>query len=184
MIYIDAFITALKITWLRRCILQPNSTWSSLPNIDMNCVFSKGENYAELKTKDLTNPFWKDILKSWKHFCQSVEPETLEDILNSPLWLNTHIAQGQNIYIREWYDKGIRNIIDLINLDRNFYQLDELKEKYNVHGTFLDYNSILRKLPADWKTKINQNRLSCQTWKQNVERNCYLKILCKDKKRK
>ena len=62
------------------------------------------------------------------------------------------------MYIREWYDKGIRNIIDLMNLDGNFYQLDELKEKYNVYGTFLDYNSILRKLPADWKTKINQNR--------------------------
>ena len=136
-IYHFPLIAALKITWLRRYILQHNSTWSSLSNIDMNGVFSKGENYEALKTKKLTNPFWKDILKSWKHFCQLVEfTQTLEDILNSRLWLKTHIAQGQNMYISEWYDKGITNIIDLINLDGIFNQLDELKEKYNVHGTF------------------------------------------------
>ena len=36
-------------------------------------------------------------------------------------------------------------------------------------------------MPTDWKTKINQNRLTCQTLKYNV-RNCYLNLLCKDKK--
>ena len=182
MIQIDSFITALKVTWLRRHILQPDCSWSSLSNINMNSIFSKGENYAETKAKELLNPFWKDVLRSWKHFCKSVMPETLEDILYSPLWFNTHIVQGQNLYIKEWHDKGIRNVIDLLDLDGQFYQFIELKEKYNIHGTFLDYHSILRKLPADWKTKINQNRLTCQTLKQNVARNCYLNLLCKDKK--
>ena len=86
------------------------------------------------------------------------------------------------MYIKEWHDKGIRNFIDLLDLDGQFYQFNELKEKYNIHGIFLDYHSILRKLPADWKTKINQNRLTCQTLKQNVARNCCLDLLCKDKK--
>ena len=101
----------------------------------------------------------------------------------SPLWFNTHIVQGQNLYIKEWHDKHIRNVIDLLDLDGQFYQFNELKEKYNIHGTFLDYHSILRKLPADWKIKINQNRFKCQTLTQNVARNCYLNLLCKDKKR-
>ena len=80
MIQIDSFITALKVTWLRRHILQPDCSWSSLSNINMNSIFSKGENYAETKAKELLNPFWKDVLRSWKHFCKSVMPETLEDI--------------------------------------------------------------------------------------------------------
>ena len=63
-------------------------------------------------------------------------PETLEDILYSPLWFNTHIVQGQNLYIKEWHDKGIRNVIDLLDLDGQFYQFIELKEKYNIHSTF------------------------------------------------
>ena len=49
-------------------------------------------------------------------------------------------------------------------------------------GLFLDYQSILRKLPAYWKTKINQNNFICKNMKQYVARNCYLKLLCKDKK--
>ena len=77
------------------------------------------------------------------------------------------------MFIRECHNKGIRNINDLINLDGNFYEFNELKTKYNVHGTFLDYNSILRRLPADWKTKINQNSALCQALKQNVERKRY-----------
>ena len=161
MIQTDAFIAALKVTWLRRFIMQPDSAWNSLSNIDINNVSSMGENYAEINAKELLNPFWKEVLRSWKHLCHLVKIEKLEDILNSPIWHNTHITHGQNMFIREWHHKGIRNIIDLINLDGNFYEFNELKAKYNLHGTFLDYNSILRRLPADWKTKINQNSALC-----------------------
>ena len=38
----------------------------------------------------------------------------------------------------------------------------------------------MRKIHAGLKTKINQNRLTCQGLKQNVGRNVHLKILCKD----
>ena len=63
-----------------------------------------------------------------------------------------------------------------------FMKFDELKENYGIHGTFLDYQSVLRKLPAYWKTKINQNNFVCKNIKQYVARNCYFKLLCKDKK--
>ena len=95
MIQIDSFITALKVTWLRRHILQLDYSWSSLSIINMNSIFSKGENYAETKAKELLNPFLKGVLRSWKHFCKSVMSETLEDILYSSLWFNTPIVQGQ-----------------------------------------------------------------------------------------
>ena len=162
MIQADAFITALKLTWFRRYTLQSDCSWSSLSKIDFNSLFSKGENYAELKANEILNPFWKDTLKSWKHFCKQVEVDTLEDILNSPLWLNSHLPHSQNMYIKEWYDKGIRNISDLIDSDGNFYQLEELKTTYNIRGTFLDYHSILRRIPDGWKNKIQQNSLICQ----------------------
>ena len=64
MIQIDSFITALKVTWLKRHILQSDCSWSSLSNVNMNSLFSKGENYAETKAKELLNIFWKDVLRS------------------------------------------------------------------------------------------------------------------------
>ena len=86
------------------------------------------------------------------------------------------------LFIKEWHDKGIRNVIDLLNAEGQFYHFNELKDTYDIHGTFLDYQSILRKLPAFWKNKINQNSVKCKNLRQNVAQNCYIKILCKDKK--
>ena len=61
---------------------------------------------------------------------------------------------GDKIYILK---NGMIKVLkyNRLNGDGNFYQFDELKENYGIHGTFLDYQSILRKLPTYWKTKIN-----------------------------
>ena len=67
MVHIDNFITALKSNWLRKMITHPDCSWSSLSNKNINRIFSMGENYAETKAKELRNPFWKDILVSWKN---------------------------------------------------------------------------------------------------------------------
>ena len=84
--------------------------------------------------------------------------------------------------VKEWHDKDIKNVIDLLNAEGQFYNFNELKDTYDIHGTFLDYQSILRKSPAFWNNKINQNSVKCKNLRQNVAQKCYIKILCKDKK--
>ena len=182
MVHIDNFITALKVTWLRKMITHPDFLWSSLSSININRIFSMGENYAETKAKELNNPFWKDILCSQKIFCNSVPIEKVEHILFSLIWLNSNISQGQNLFIKKWPRKGIRNIIDLLDLNGQFYHFEDLKHNYNIQGTFLDYLSVLRRIPAIWKTKINQNHQVCQSLKHNIAQNYYIQILCSGKK--
>ena len=142
MIQIDSFVTALKVTWQRWLISQPSCTWSSLSYINVDSLFTKGNNYAGIKANELINPFWKDLLISWNNSCKAVRIETLEDIFYCPIWFNSNMDEGQNLYFKEWHDKGIKNVIDLLNGDRNFYQFDKLKENYGIHGTFLDCQSI------------------------------------------
>ena len=182
MLQIEHFITSLKITWHRRQILQQNCTWIILSNIDLDDVYTRGDNYASIKSEEVKNPFWKDLLNSWKIFCKSVKIQALEDILYSPLWYNSNFQHGQHIYFKDWYNKGIRNVIDLLDIDGNFYLFPQLQEIYNVCGTFLDHASLLRKIPAQWKQKINENKVLCQALKPNVSRNCYVNYLGKDKK--
>ena len=62
----------------------------------------------------------------------------------SPIWLNTHPNQQHNSFIRPWYNKGVINIIYLLNKNGHFYDFDELMENINIHGTFLDYHSVIR----------------------------------------
>ena len=40
----------------------------------------------------------------------------------------------------------------------------------------------MRKIPAQLKQKINENKVLCQALKPNVSRNCYVNYLGKDKK--
>ena len=88
------------------------------------------------------------------HFSKIIKIEKLEDILYSPIWYNSKLIQGQNFFIKEWYDKGVRQIIDLLDAEGKFYQYNDFKQKYNVNGTFLDNLSLLRKLPREWENKI------------------------------
>ena len=41
-----------------------------------------------------------------------------------------------------WYDKGIRNILDLIDENGRISDFGVLKETYNIKGTYLDYNRV------------------------------------------
>ena len=145
-------------------------------------MFTRGDNYASIISEEVKNPFWKDLLNSWKIFCKSVKIQALEDILYSPLWYNSNFQHGQHIYFKDWYNKGISNAIDLLDTHGNFYLFPQLQEIYNVRGTFLDHASLLRKIPAQWKQKINENIVLCQALKPNVSRNCYVNYLGKDKK--
>ena len=105
MVHIDNFITALKVTWLRKMISHPDCSWSSLSNKNINRIFSMGENYAETKAKELRNPFWIDILVSRKKFCNSVPIEKVEHILFSPIWFNSNITQGQKSFHKRMAQK-------------------------------------------------------------------------------
>ena len=101
MIKIENFIYALKITRLRRHILQEHCTWNTLTELNLTEVFSREDNYSYLKSEELSNPFLKDTLQSWKLFCKAVPIEAVEDILCSPIWFNSKFNQGQNLFIKE-----------------------------------------------------------------------------------
>ena len=78
--------------------------------------------------------------------------------------------------------KGIRPLIDITDERGNFYQCNELKSVYNIHGTFLDYQSLLQKIPERWKNVLNDNKITCILTRFNVRCNVYVKYLLNGKK--
>ena len=85
MVRTDSFIEALKITWLRRYILQEHCTWSILSKFDIGLIYSMCDSYTDSKIGEIKNPFWKCLLKNWMHFSKIIRIEKLEDILYSPI---------------------------------------------------------------------------------------------------
>ena len=126
--HIYSFIKALKISWLRRIIQQENNTtWHTFTPINFGKVLSLGGEFARNQAIHLNNPFWKDVLISWADFCKEVKPEDIKSVLRAPLWFNTNLRNGKNLYVHNWDNRGIKTIGDLLDNNGNFYTFDRLK---------------------------------------------------------
>lgn len=183
MVHINSFITALKVSWIRRVIQQSDdAVWCAFSKIQFSKLLSVGSEYAENQAKLVQNPFWKDVLLSWANFCKKLKIETINSILYSPLWFNTNFINGKNLYINDWYNKGVRNINDILDENGNFYDFDILKERYGIRGTFLNYETLIHKIPNEWKTQIEVNNVIIFQNRYNVVSNIYVTYLTKEKK--
>ena len=82
--------------------------------------------------KHIRNPFRKNLLESWKLFLKSLEIKELEEIVYCPLYEQSQFSSDRSFFIKDWYDKGIRKIIDTINGNGLIYVFVDLKHKYYI----------------------------------------------------
>ena len=143
-----------------------------MSSINLNKIFSLGDNYSKTVIKDLRNPFWKNILESWAKYLRSYKIDSLVKVMYSPLWGNSQIHENKNHIINEWYIKGIRNVIDLIDEDGSMYDFQKLKDVYEIHGTYLDYLLLTNRIPRLWRDLINENSTKNASYKYNVQIDC------------
>ena len=67
MINLQDFISSMKATWLRRWI-QIDSEWKDLnSNINFKKLFDFGKAYADSIIKQISNPFWEDVIKAYSN---------------------------------------------------------------------------------------------------------------------
>ena len=114
-------------------------------------------------------------------FCKKVKIEPVKQILDSPLWFNSNFNIG-NRFIKDWFQKGITTIYDLIDRNGNWYDFERLKEAYGIKGTFLNYLNVLNSIPNSWKDVINENKVYSILNKTNVKCNVYVNFVIKNKK--
>ena len=66
-------------------------------------------------------------LQHWNEFCDMVNVETVWQILDSPLWYNKKLIQGTHLLIKNWYEKSIRLVSDLLDQNGNFHNFGSFK---------------------------------------------------------
>ena len=92
------------------------------------------------------------------------------------------MQHGGKFFIKNWYEKGIRNIVDLVNENGVFYDFNQFKTLFNVRGTILDFQGVINRIPQVWKNLLNNNIQTCIDMKYNVLCSKYVKLFLKDKK--
>ena len=88
----------------------------------------------------------------------------------------------EKYFFKNWHEKSIRVVFDIIGQNGEFYTFEQLKTMYNINGTFLDYQYLLNKIPRSWITQINVNCVFIFENKINVTCNVFVKKLMKAKK--
>ena len=93
-----SFTNALKLTWLRK-LKNTNHRWRQIPcqmyqdmdNLDMYgpSIYSK-----EVQS----NRFWEDTFKVYELFQYKVKPESSEEAIAEPLFLNRNIKIGKKMH--------------------------------------------------------------------------------------
>ena len=151
----NEFITSLKVTWLRRFIIfSDNDNWSSLSRINLSKMFSLGDQNSNQRFK---KSVLENFLKSWVKYLRCYKIDSLVKVMYSPLWGNSQIYENKNHIINEWFNKGIRNVMNLIDEDGSMYEFQKLKDVYEIHGTYLEYLHLTNRMPILWRDMINEN---------------------------
>ena len=154
MIHISSFVKALKLTWIRR-ILQTNSSWVNLfiesTQCSINSLCDFGNEYLRSRLKEITNPFWKDVLHSLCDFVTLLPKRNISAALKSPLWHNCFIKIDKRpIFIKKWHDSGITLIQDLFTDNGDFMTLYDFQQKYNFTPPFTTFQGIKLAVLSTW----------------------------------
>ena len=144
MINLNAFINALKSTWIRR-LLTSDSKWQEFIKMHVNLekLTSFNTEFIRERCNTLKNQFWKDVFKSFLDINRKTE-ETEEQILKTPLFYNRNIiVDGTHVLYTNLYNKGIRFINNLVKEKGKFYNLQEIRESIGIPVNYLHYQGII-----------------------------------------
>ena len=149
MLKVKPFIESLKISWLRR-IISGDKKWKNLilhlvP--DLTNFVNYGTDFILQRLRYITNPFWKEVFKSWIGFQKKVEIRTWNDFLAEPIWDNPKVKVGGNsVHYNNFIDKGIFFISDLIDQSGNFFEYNYVTQVLRINTNFLKFYGLLQSI--------------------------------------
>ena len=74
-------------------------------------------------------------------------------ILSSPIFHNYNITIGSKpIYIKDWDQKGVKNINDLVHDNGEFLSQDEFEHTFNIKTNFVQYLGLKRAIMSYART--------------------------------
>lgn len=135
-----------KINWIKHCLSQSNSIWFYIPNLffeqcgGLSFLLSCDFKYSKLPIK-LSN-FHKQSLEAWKlAFKHNFSPHSCI------LWNNQFVlSRNKSIFKKEWFDKGIIFLSDLLNANGEVYTFQEFFAFSGIRTTCREYNLLVKSI--------------------------------------
>ena len=138
---------SVKLTWIRRLLVE-DCKWQVFIKqyIHVEKLTGCSAKYLEKVLLQLPNHFWRDVIQSFISINKNIT-NTEDNILKSSIFYNNNIKiGGSHIFLKSWFDRGIKYINDLIDENGKFYQLNEFKMKTGIQTNFLEYNGLIKSI--------------------------------------
>ena len=111
----------------------------------MENVFCCGSEYTEFALKNLTNYFWKDVLKSLSNFQKHLNVDLDKSRpYQTPIFCNKNLLVGGNsFFYKSWLDKGLCYIRDLMDNEGNLLDFHTFTQSTSINTNFLQYQGVI-----------------------------------------
>ena len=155
-------LMSLKLIWIKRLLDDNFHTWKHLAKIfliPLGSVFLFHSNLSLsdrcLHTLIKLPTFYQELINLWTKTC-STEPKNMAEILGQSLWNNRFIrCKDKPIFYRQFSDRGINTISDLITEDRKFLRWSQAYYKYQLSNKdAMKWLGLIESIPRDWKSFI------------------------------
>ena len=174
MVDINNFIVSLKCSWIKRLTKSDchkpwiNIFFAMYGNDILMKLYDFGDNFIEECFLNENNAFWKDVFNAWFLYLKKSQdlPYVKNNFQNIPVWYNSNIKiSGKPVFIKEWYEKGIKIVQDFFDSDCNVLTLEKFQRLYNLQGVcVMKYNSIISAM----STYLRSISIDRHSIKQNI----------------
>ena len=153
----------LKIAWIKRIAEPSDAVWNLIPEYATihygglsfltRCQY--GVKFLRL---DNLSPSYHTLLKYWQEYNSTTFSDD-DHVESEIIWNNCSILiNGQPIFYGKWFKNQIIYIKDLLNVDRTFLSLNELKHRFNIEIPFTLFYGLISAIPVEWKKSL---KMSC-----------------------
>jgi exonuclease III len=162
MIDVPCFIKAQKVMWVKRLLKTSSGSWKAYPNYILEKLLGESSFYCNTNLKNWEtkiSPFYMQLLEIWG--------ETKEDPKDDPiklrrevLWRNKNIKiNKKEILYKEWYNKGVLLLHDLLKENGDFKTLEDLNLDFHMTATCMEYNALKSAIPNQWRMDIKKMKV-------------------------
>lgn len=142
---------SMKLTWMKDLLQRFD--------IDKRKMALCGRKYIQEKSKDISNLFWKDVLKAWLYFSKKSSEQRTHPASMEPLFFNQNILiENKTIFYESWFKKKVVFINDVLKENNSIMTLDEFKTEFDLEVPSPTYNKM-RAAIEKWVKKENAKKV-------------------------
>ena len=154
---VETMIKALRLAWIPRLLTPEIRNWKTIPdyylrkfgglNFLLRCNY---DNYLPL--------FYRNMLTFFDELKNLYSYDGMQDMV---LFNNKEIlVGGKPVFIKEWFDRNILSIQDLLNSNGQLLSFQEFINKYDCNTNFLQFYQVISAIPKYLVTKARNTEPS------------------------